>query len=146
MRQYLLAAIILLFSLPANAADNGIISKPSGASVSETLDRLQKVVKAKGLTVFARIDHSTEAEKVGLKLPPTQLLIFGNPNTGTAMMNASPTIGIDLPLKALAWEDRNGQVWLSFNSPDYLQRRHDLKEEFLKNLTAVGALIDEALK
>jgi hypothetical protein len=77
MREYLLAAIILLFSLPANAADNGIISKPSGSSVSETLDRLEKVVKAKGLIVFARIDHSTEAEKVGLKLPPTQLLIFG---------------------------------------------------------------------
>jgi uncharacterized protein (DUF302 family) len=146
MREYLLAAIILLFSLPANAADNGIISKPSGSSVSETLDRLEKVVKAKGLTVFARVDHSTEAEKVGLKLPPMQLLIFGNPKTGTAMMNASPTIGIDLPLKALAWEDRNGQVWLSYNSPDYLQRRHDLKEEFLKNLAAVGALIDEALK
>jgi uncharacterized protein (DUF302 family) len=146
MRQYLIVGIILLLSFPANGADNGIISKPSGSAVPETLDRLEKAVKAKGLTVFARVDHSAEAEKVGLKLPPMQLLIFGNPKTGTAMMNSSPSIGIDLPLKALAWEDRNGKVWLSYNSPDYLQRRHDLKDEFLKNLAAVGALIDEALK
>ena len=146
MRRNLLAGIILLLSFPATAADNGIISKPSGVSVLETLDRLESVVKAKGLTVFARIDHSAEAERVGLKLPPMQLLIFGNPKTGTAMMNSSPSIGIDLPLKALAWEDRNGKVWLSYNSPDYLQHRHELKEEFFKNLTAVGVLIDEALK
>jgi uncharacterized protein (DUF302 family) len=146
MRQYLLAGIIMLLSFSANAADNGIVSKPSGSSVPETLDRLEKVVKAKGLTVFARIDHSGEAEKVGLTMPPTQLLIFGNPKTGTAMMNSSPSIAIDLPLKALAWEDRNGKVWLSYNSPDYLKQRHDLKEEFLRNLAAVGVLIDEALK
>ena len=146
MRRYLLVGIILLFSFPATAADNGIISKPSGTSVPETLDRLEKVIKAKGLTVFARIDHSAEAERVGLKLSPMQLLIFGNPKTGTAMMNSSPSVGIDLPLKALAWEDRNGKVWLSYNSPDYLQQRHDLREEFLKTLAAVGVLIDEALK
>ena len=146
MRQYLIMGIFLLLSFPATAADNGIISKPSSSSVPETLDRLEKVVKAKGLTVFARFDHSAEAERVGLKLPPMQLLIFGNPKTGTAMMNSSPSIGIDLPLKALAWEDRSGKVWLSYNSPDYLQRRHDLKEEFLKNLAAVEVLIDEALK
>ena len=146
MGQYLLVGILLLFSLPATAADNGIISKPSGSSVPETLDRLEKVVKAKGLTVFARIDHSAEAERVGLKLPPMQLLIFGNPKTGTPMMNSSPSIGLDLPLKVLAWEDRNGKVWLSYNSPDYLQQRYDLKEEFVKNLAAVGMLVDEAVK
>jgi uncharacterized protein (DUF302 family) len=146
MRQYLIVGIILLLSFPANGADNGIISKPSGSPVPETLDRLEKAVKAKGLTVFARIDHSAEAEKVGLELPPMQLLIFGNPKTGTAMMNSSPSVGIDLPLKVLAWEDRNGKVWLSYNSPDYLQRRHDLKEEFVKNIAGVGVLIDEALK
>jgi uncharacterized protein (DUF302 family) len=146
MRQYIQAALILLFSFPASAADNGIISKPSGFSAPETLDRLENVVKAKGLTVFARIDHSGEAEKVGLKLLPMQLLIFGNPKAGTEMMNASPTIGIDLPLKALAWEDRNGKVWLSYNSPDYLQRRHDLKEEFLKDLAGVGVLVEQALQ
>jgi uncharacterized protein (DUF302 family) len=146
MRRYLLAGIILLLSFPATAADNGIISKPSGSSVPETLDRLESVVKAKGLTVFARIDHSAEAERAGLNLPPMQLLIFGNPKTGTAMMNSSPLIGIDLPLKALAWQDRNGKVWLSYNSPDYLKQRHELKEEYLKNLAAVEVLIDEALK
>src|SRR5260370_9558486 len=146
MRQYLIMGIFLLLSFPATAADNGIISKPSSSSVPETLDRLEKVVKARGLTVFARIDHSAEAERDGLMLPPMHLLIFGNPKTGTAMMNSSPSLGIDLPLKALAWEDRSGKVWLSYNSPDYLQRRHDLKEEFLKNLAAVEVLIDEALK
>jgi uncharacterized protein (DUF302 family) len=137
MRKHLLAVIILLLSFAANGADNGIVSKPSSSSVPETLDRLEKVVKAKGLIVFARIDHGGEAEKVGLTMPPTQLLIFGNPKTGTAMMNSSPSIAIDLPLKALAWEDRSGKVWLSYNSPEYLQQRHDLKEEFLKNLAAV---------
>src|SRR6266446_6863593 len=81
MRQYLIVGIFLLLSFPATAADNGIISNPSGSSVPETLDRLEKVIKAKGLTVFARIDHSAEAERVGLKLPPMQLLIFGNPKT-----------------------------------------------------------------
>jgi uncharacterized protein (DUF302 family) len=146
MRQYIQAAVILLFSFPVNAADNGIISKSSGSSVPETADRLENVVKAKGLTVFARIDHGAEAEKVGSKLPPMQLLIFGNPKAGTAMMNSSPTIGIDLPLKALAWEDKNGKVWLSYNSPDYLQQRHDLKEEFLKNLAAIGVLVEQALQ
>jgi len=147
MRQYLLVGILLLLlSFPATAADHDIISKPSGSSVTETLDRLEIVVKAKGLTVFARIDHSAEAESVGLKLPPMQLLIFGNPKTGTPMINSSPSIGIDLPLKTLAWEDPNGKVWLSYNSPEYLQQRHDLKEEFVKNLAAVGVLIDEALK
>ena len=146
MRKYLITAVTLLLSFSANAADNGIVSKPSNYAVPETLDRLEKVVKAKGLTVFARIDHSGEAEKVGLKLPPTQLLMFGNPKAGTAMMSSSPSIAIDLPLKALAWEDRNGKVWLSYNSPEYLQQRHDLKEEFVKNLVAVGILIDEALK
>jgi uncharacterized protein (DUF302 family) len=146
MRRWLLAAIALLISFPANAADNGIISKPSSSSVPQTLDRLESVVRAKGLTVFARIDHSGEAEKVGLKMRPTQLLIFGNPKTGTALMTSSPSIAIDLPLKALAWEDQNGKVWLSYNSPDYLKQRHGLKDEFMPSIAGVGILIDEALK
>src|SRR5713226_8851511 len=137
MRTWLFAAIALLLSFPANAADNGIVSKPSRYSVPQTLDRLESVVRAKGLTVFARIDHSGEAEKVGLKMRPTQLLIFGNPKTGTALMNSSPSIAIDLPLKALAWEDQSRDVWLSYNIPDYLKQRHDVKDEFVKNIAAV---------
>ncbi len=146
MRTWLFAAIALLLSFPANAADNGIVSKPSSYSVPETLDRLESVVRAKGLTVFARIDHSGEAEKVGLKMRPTQLLIFGNPKAGTALMNSSPSIAIDLPLKALAWQDQDGKVWLSYNSPDYLKQRHGLKEELVSGVAGVGVLIDEALK
>jgi uncharacterized protein (DUF302 family) len=146
MRKWVLVIITLLLSFSVDAADNGIVSKPSGYSVPETLDRLETVVRAKGFTVFARIDHTREAERVGLQMRPTQLLIFGNPKAGTALMNSSPSIAIDLPLKALAWEDQNGKVWLSYNSADYLKQRHNLKEEFMKNLAAAEILIDEALK
>jgi len=136
-----------LFLLPFVVyADNGIINKPSKYPVAETLDRLEAVVKAKGLTVFARIDHSGEAEKAGMKMRPTQLLIFGNPKTGSVLMNASPSVAIDLPLKALAWEDADGKVWLSYNSPEYMKRRHDLKDEFMKNIAAISTLVDAALK
>src|SRR6266851_6407170 len=126
--------------------DNGMAHVSSPYSVPETLKRLESVLQAKGLTIFARIDHSGEAEKVGLKMRPTQLLIFGNPKAGTALMNSSPSIAIDLPLKALAWQDQDGKVWLSYNSPDYLKQRHDVKDEFVKNIAAVEILIDEALK
>lgn len=148
--KYLLAVIATIFaialSFSAAASDNGIITKPSKYSVPETLDRLEAVLRSKGVTVFIRIDHSGEAEKVGLKMPPTQLVIFGNPRAGTALMNSSPSVAIDLPLKALAWEDGGGKVWLSYNSPDYMKQRHDLKEEFMKNIAVIGVLVDEALK
>lgn len=136
----------MLVASSALAADNGIVSKPSRYSVPQTLDRLEAVVKAKGVIVFARIDHSGEAQKAGLSMRPTQLLIFGNPKAGTALMNAAPSVALDLPLKALAWEDETGQVWLSFNSPAYLQRRHGLADELVKPIAAVGTLVDEALK
>lgn len=139
--------VVLLFLLSFGAhADNGIVSKPSKYSVAETLDRLEAVVKAKGATVFARIDHSGEAEKVGIRMRPTQLLIFGNPKTGSALMNASPSVAIDLPLKALVSEDAEGKVWLIYNSPEYMKGRHDLKDEFMKNIAAIGMLVDAALK
>jgi uncharacterized protein (DUF302 family) len=145
--KYLLAAVVALaLSLPAAGADDGIISKPSKYSVPETLDHLEAVLRSKGVTVFVRIDHSGEAQKVGLKLRPTQLLIFGNPRTGTPLMNSSPSVAIDLPLKALAWEDENGKVWLSYNSPAYMKQRHALKEEVMKNIAAIGILVDEALE
>jgi uncharacterized protein (DUF302 family) len=123
----------------------GIISKPSKYSVPETLHRLETILTAKGIKVFALVDHSGEAEKAGLKMPPTQLLIFGNPKGGTPVMLAAPTSAIDLPLKALAWQDANGQVWLSYNDPAYLQRRFGLSAEVVKPLAGMGAVIEQGL-
>src|SRR5258708_24213341 len=100
---------------------NGIIDVPSRYSVPETLARLEWILKEKGLTVFALIDHSGEAEKAGLAMRPTQLLIFGSPKGGTPLMVAAPTPAIDRPLKALAWQDDEGKVWLAYNSPSHMQ-------------------------
>jgi uncharacterized protein (DUF302 family) len=137
-------AMLLTSTLPA--ADNGIVAKPSKYSVTETLDRLEAVLKAKGVKVFARIDHSGEAEKSGLKLRPTQLLIFGNPKMGTGIMDAAPSAAIDLPLKALAWQDESGKVWLDYNSAEYLRQRHSLSDESGKKIAAAGTLIDQSLE
>src|SRR6266851_6105887 len=126
--------------------DNGMAHVSSPYSVPETLKRLESVLQAKGLTIFARIDHSGEAEKVGMKMRPTQLLIFGSPKAGTPLMIASPTLAIDLPLKALVWEDTDGNVWLSYNSPDYLKRRHEIPDELVKNIAGAGAVLEEAVK
>jgi uncharacterized protein (DUF302 family) len=126
--------------------DNGIVDVFSRYSVPETLARLQAVLKDKGMTVFALIDHSGEAKKVGLKMRPTQLLIFGSPKGGTPLMVAAPRLAIDLPLKALAWQDEQGQVWLSYNSPEYLQQRHGFPADLLKNIAGVGALIQKAVE
>jgi uncharacterized protein (DUF302 family) len=123
----------------------GLISKPSPHSVSETIQRLSDLLKSKGVAIFALVDHSGEAEKAGLKMRPTQLLIFGNPKAGTPLMVAAPSIAIDLPLKALAWEDAGGNVWLSYNSPEYLQQRHGFPPDLEKNLAAVEPLFAQAL-
>ena len=127
-------------------ADNGLVHVPSKYTVPETLPRLESVVTSHGLTVFARIDFSGDAAKVGLKMPPTQLLIFGNPRAGTPLMLASPSIAIDLPLKALAWEDADRNVRLSYNKPEYLMARHGIPKELLKNISAIGGLVEEAMK
>jgi uncharacterized protein (DUF302 family) len=127
-----------------NAGD-GIISKPSKYSVPETLNRLESILKAKGIKIFTLIDHSGEAEAAGLKMPPTQLLIFGNPKGGTPVMLAAPTSAIDLPLKALAWQDADGQVWLSYNDPAYLHHRYGLSDDVMKPLAGMGAVIEQAL-
>jgi uncharacterized protein (DUF302 family) len=124
---------------------NGIISKPSKYSVPETLHRLETILASKNVKVFALVDHSGEAEKAGLKMPPTQLLIFGNPKGGTPVMLAAPTAAIDLPLKALAWEDASGKVWLSYNDPAYIERRFNLSDDVMKPLAGIGALIEQAL-
>ena len=124
----------------------GIIRKASPRSVAETLDRLEAILKTKGVWVFARIDHSRGAAKVGLTMPPSQLLIFGNPRVGTPVMLAAPTSAIDLPLKALAWQDSEGRVWLSYNAPEYLQQRHGLPAELLPNIAGIKALVEQAAR
>ena len=126
--------------------DRGMIDVPSSYSVTETLSRLESVLQEKGLTVFARVDHSGEAAKAGLEMRPTQLLIFGSPKAGTPLMVAAPSLAIDLPLKALAWQDERGKVWLSHNSPEYLQQRHGIPADLLKNIAGVGALIQKAVE
>jgi uncharacterized protein (DUF302 family) len=124
--------------------DNGLIHLSSSYSVAETIQRLEASLHAHGLTIFFRVDHSGEAEKVGLSMPPTQLLIFGSPKGGTPLMLASPTVAIDLPLKALVWQDAGGKVWLSYNSPEYLQQRHNLPAELLKNIAGPTPLLQGA--
>jgi len=126
-------------------AGEGIISVPSKYSVPETLDRVETALKAKSIKVFARVDHSGEAEKVGLKMQPTQLLIFGNPKGGTPIMLAAPTSAIDLPLKALAWQDGDGKVWLSYNDPKYFARRFGLTDEQIKTIAGIGGMLEQAL-
>jgi uncharacterized protein (DUF302 family) len=126
--------------------ENGIVHVSSKYSVPETLERLQSVVKSRGLTVFARIDFSSDAAKAGLRMRPTQLLILGNPKAGTPLMVASPSIALDLPLKALAWEDGDGKVWLSYNQPEYLKQRHGLPDELMKNISGIGALVQKAVE
>ncbi len=124
----------------AQAKDNGIITIPSNHSVDETVERLRGILTAKGVMLFALVDHSGEAEKAGLKMPPTKLLIFGSPKAGTPVMLASPSIAIDLPLKILVWEDASGKVWVSYNSPQYLKERHSVPDDLLKNIAVVEAL------
>src|SRR5271170_1507587 len=125
---------------------SGVIDVSSRYSVPETLERLQTILKEKGVTVFALIDHSGEAEKAGLKMRPTQLLIFGSPKAGTPLMVAAPSLAIDLPLKALAWQDEQGKVWLSYNSPEYLQQRHGFPAELMKNIAGIATLIQKAVE
>ncbi len=146
MRNALLGVAALLLSIPAYAADKGIVTRPSKYSVAETLDRFEAVAKEKGATVIARVNHSGAAEKVGMKMRPTQLLIFGNPKTGTPLMLSAPSMALDLPLKVLAWEDEKGKVWLSYNNPTYLQKRHGFSRELVKNLGAVEAIANKALE
>ena len=120
--------------------DTGMIDTPSNHSVDETVEKLKGILQAKGVTLFALVDHSVEAEKVGINMPPTKLLIFGSPKAGTPVMLAAPSSAIDLPLKILIWEDAQGKVRASYNSPDYLQERHGIPQELLQNITVVETL------
>jgi uncharacterized protein (DUF302 family) len=127
-------------------SDNGIVHLQSPYSVPETLQRLEALVTAKGLTIFARVDHSGEAAKVSMEMPPTELILFGSPNSGTPLMIASPTLAIDLPLKALAWQDVYGAVWLSYNNPEYLQQRHKIPESLLQNIAGIRSICEQVVR
>jgi uncharacterized protein (DUF302 family)/uncharacterized membrane protein YidH (DUF202 family) len=120
--------------------ENGVISILSNHSVDQIVQKLKDILQAKGVTLFALVDHNGEAEKAGLKMLPTKLLIFGSPKAGTPLMLAAPSIAIDLPLKILIWEDREGKVWVSYNSVTYLQERHGLPKELLQNISVVEYL------
>jgi uncharacterized protein (DUF302 family) len=151
MKLWELAPSLMSIVLPAavlasqlNAKQKGIISKPSSHSVDETVERIKTILQSKGVTLFALIDHSGEAEKVGMKMPATKLLIFGNPKGGTPLMLAAPSIAIDLPLKILVWEDDDKKVWLSYNTAEYLAERHGLPHDLAPALEMVETLATKA--
>jgi len=127
-----------------SAIGNGIISQPSNHSVDQTVETLTNLLKSKNVTLFALVDHSGEAEKVGMKMPSTKLLIFGSPKAGTPLMLAAPSVAIDLPLKILVWEDAQHKVWVSYNSAEYLKQRHGLPQELLQNISVVASFAEKA--
>jgi uncharacterized protein (DUF302 family) len=124
--------------------ESGIVTISSRQSVDGTVERLEALLQAKGVKLFALIDHSGEAEKAGMQMPATKLLIFGNPKAGTPLMLASPSVAIDLPLKILVREDDAGKVWISWNAPAYLQARHHLPQELVQNIAVVEAVAANA--
>jgi uncharacterized protein (DUF302 family) len=126
--------------------DNGIVHLSSPHTVLETLARLEAVVQAKGIAILAMIDHSGDAAKADIQMEPTKLLIFGNAKAGTPIMLASPSAAIDLPLKALVWQDKSGKVWLSYNSPAYLKKRHDIPDNLLPNIAGIEAICAQAVR
>ncbi|HTC64831.1 MAG TPA: DUF302 domain-containing protein [Candidatus Saccharimonadales bacterium] len=126
-----------------NAA-NGIVSKRSKFSVDQIQERLTRTLQAKGIAIFAIVDHSGEAKKVGLKMPPTKLVIFGSPKAGTPLMLAAPSIAIDLPLKILISEDDKGNSWVSYNSAEYLKQRHAVPSQLLQNISVIETLAKAA--
>ena len=125
-------------------SENGIVTIPSQHSVNQTVQKLEQILEAKGVKLFSIIDHSGEAEKAGMEMRPTKLLIFGNPKAGTPLMVATPSIAIDLPLKILVWEDAEDKVWVSYNTPTYLQARHGLPAELVQNIAVVAVLAGKA--
>jgi len=125
-----------------SAGKNGLVQVMSAHSYGDTFDRLESAVVSRGLTVFARIDFSGDAQRAGLTMRSTRLLIFGNPKAGTPLMVAAPTIAIDFPLKVLVSEDESGRVWLSYNSPQYLRDRHGIPDELLKNIAGIVSIVD----
>ena len=125
-------------------SDNGVLRIASNHSVDETVARLQSILQSKSVKFFTIVDHSGEAASAGLKMPNTKLLIFGNPKAGTPLMLASPSAALDLPLKVLVAEDSSGKVWLSYNSPAYLQARHNFPPDLLPNISVIEAIAAKA--
>jgi uncharacterized protein (DUF302 family) len=123
---------------------NGMVSIPSHHSVEQTVEKLEGILQVKGIQLFALVDHSGEAEKAGMRMRPTKLLIFGNPKAGTPLMIAAPSVALDLPLKVLVWEDAGGKVWVSYNSADYLRERHGIPAELVQNIAVLDALAAKA--
>ncbi|WP_126457158.1 DUF302 domain-containing protein [Sulfuriflexus mobilis] len=155
MKKILLLGIMLMMSSMAVADNQGLINKKSHHSVKVTLDRLENALKEKGITIVTRWSHDAGAKKIGIPLRPTELLIFGNPKLGSHMFTSNQTSGIDLPLKALAWEDKKGQVWLTYNDPKYIANRHGIKDRAeivkkmtgaLNNLTNAATMADDKAK
>jgi uncharacterized protein (DUF302 family) len=141
----LIVALTLALLVPVAVAAEGLVSVKSPYSANETMNRLEELVKKRGLKVFARIDHAAGAASIGKSLRPTELLIFGNPQGGTLFMECAQSAGIDLPLKALVWEDASSQVWLSYNAPAFLAKRHDVAAcPVVENLSKALAGIAEA--
>ena len=143
------AIFLLLFLLSVGAwAADGLITVKSAYSVKETIDRFETAAKARGLNIFLRLDHAAGAKKIGRELRPTELLVFGNPQGGTPLMECAQSAGIDLPLKALAWQDGGGQVWLGYNDPVFLAARHAARDcPVVQNLSkALGGLAAEAVR
>lgn len=128
-----------------SSQQNGLEQVASPYPVPETVQRIELFLQGQGLIEFCRIDHSGEAEKVGLKMRPTQVIIFGSPKAGTPLMIASPSLAIDLPLKVLVGEDEAGKVWVSYNSPAYLRERHSIPQDLVKNISGVATMLEKVL-
>lgn len=149
MKRYLLSLILFIAVVPTASAQDRLVTKKSPHSVAMTLDRLSDALKQRGITVVARVDHASAAEKIGEKLEPTQVLIFGNPKLGTPLMQSNQKIGLDLPMKVLAWRDRSGQVWLTYLKPSSLKSDYAISENdktFAAMEQALDALTDEAVR
>jgi len=144
-KAFALTAVICLWGVQAMAAD-GLITIRSSLGPKETMSRLEAEVRAKGMTVFARVDHAAGAAEVGLPLRPTEVLIFGNPKGGTPLMQAAQTVGIDLPLKILVWQDVSGTTWVSYNDPAWLAQRHGLGAEVEPTVKALSAALSAVAK
>jgi uncharacterized protein (DUF302 family) len=127
-------------------SDNGVVTVPSAQGALASADRLEALLRERGLTIFARIDFSGDAARAGLSLPPSQLVVFGNPKAGTPLMQTAPTVALDLPLKVLAWEDADGRCWLSYNATDYLRARHGLDADAMQPVSGVPALVAAAAR
>ena len=146
MKNAMVFFIIFILGISLAYAEDGLKTIKSAHGVKETADRLETILKEKGMAVFARINHSEGAATVGIDMPATELVIFGNPKVGSPLMKCNRSVGIDLPQKALIWKDGNGQVWFSYNDPQYLAKRHDLSDcvEVLKKVEKALASFSRA--